>query len=335
MLRRILTVVALGMGAWLSVASALAQTVICYNCPTEWADWGTQVKMIKKALDITVPNDNKNSGQSLAQIVAEKGSPVADIVYLGVTFGVEAKKLGVTQPYKPKRWDEIPKGLKDADGYWFSIHSGTLGLFVNVAALGGKPVPQSWKDLLKPEYDGMVGYLDPSSAAVGYVGLVAVNLALGGTLDDFSKGIDYFKALQKNHPIVPKQTSYARTLSGEIPILIDFDFNAYRAKYKDHCNCAFVIPQEGSVVMPYVMALVKNDPHPADAKKVLDYLLSDDGQRVWANAFLRPLFAAAMPKDVAAKFLPAADYARAHTVDYEKMAAVQKAALGRYLNEVR
>ncbi len=334
MFKRLAAVAVLAAGAWFSAVPALAQTVICYNCPTEWADWGTQVKMIKKALRITVPTDNKNSGQSLAQIVAEKGSPVADIVYLGVTFGIQAKKLGVTQPYKPKRWNEIPKGLKDPDGYWFAIHSGTLGFFVNVAALGGKPVPQSWKDLLKPEYDGMVGYLDPSSAAVGYVSLVAANLALGGTLDDFSKGLAYFKALQKNHPIVPKQTSYARVLSGEIPILIDFDFNAYRAKYKDHCKCAFVIPQEGSVVMPYVMALVKNDQHPQEAKKVLDYLLSDAGQKVWANAFLRPVFASAMPKDIAAKFLPAKDYARAHTVDYGKMAAVQKAVLGKYLNEV-
>lgn len=330
----VMTVMVLGLAASLGAAPASAQTVICYNCPTEWADWGTQVKKIKEALGITVPNDNKNSGQSLAQIVAEKGSPVADIVYLGVTFGIDAKRLGVIQPYKPKRWDEIPNGLKDPDGDWFSIHSGTLGFFVNVAALKGKPVPQSWSDLLKPEYDGLVGYLDPSSAAVGYVGLVAANLARGGTLDDFSKGIDYFKALQKNHPIVPKQTSYARVLSGEIPILIDFDFNAYRAKYKDHCDCAFVIPKEGSVVMPYVMALVKDDPHPAEAKKVLDYLLSDAGQRVWANAFLRPVFASAMPKDVAAKFLPEADYARAHPVDYQKMAAMQKAALGRYLNEV-
>lgn len=334
MLKRLAVGAALGLAAWFCSAPSWAQTVICYNCPTEWADWGTQVHKIKAALGITVPNDNKNSGQSLAQIVAEKGSPVADIVYLGVTFGIEARKLGVTQPYKPRRWDEIPAGLKDPDGYWFSIHSGTLGFFVNVAALHGKPVPQSWKDLLKPEYDGLVGYLDPSSAAVGYVGLVAANLAEGGTLDDFSKGIAYFKALQKNHPIVPKQTSYARVLSGEIPILIDFDFNAYRGKYKDHCDCAFVIPQEGSVVMPYVMSLVKSDPHPADAKKVLDYLLSDAGQQVWANAFLRPVFAAAMPKDVAAKFLPDKDYARAHTVDYEKMAAVQKAALDRYLNEV-
>ncbi|MFG3756690.1 ABC transporter substrate-binding protein, partial [Klebsiella pneumoniae] len=108
-----------------------------------------------------------------------------------------------------------------------TIHSGTLGLFVNKDALGGKPVPACWKDLLKPDYKGMVGYLDPSSAAVGYVGAVAVNLALGGSASDFSPAIDFFKALAQNQPIVPKQTSYARVVSGEMPILFDYDFNAY------------------------------------------------------------------------------------------------------------
>ena len=57
---------------------------------------------------------------------------------------------------------------------------------------------------------------------------------------------------------MPKQTSYARVLSGEIPILFDYDFNAYRGKYKDKANVEFVIPKEGTVVVPYVMSLVKN-----------------------------------------------------------------------------
>ena len=62
-----------------------------------------------------------------------------------------------------------------------AIHSGTIGFMVNVDALDGKPVPQSWADSLKPEYKGMTAYLDPSSAFVGYASAIAVNQALGGT----------------------------------------------------------------------------------------------------------------------------------------------------------
>jgi putative spermidine/putrescine transport system substrate-binding protein len=316
-------------------AAASAQNAICYNCPPEWADWGSQLKAIKAKTGVTVPPDNKNSGQSLAQLVAEKASPVADVTYLGVTFAIQAQKEGVVAPYKPAAWADIPDGLKDPQGNWFTIHSGTLGFMVNVDALKGKPVPKSWADLLKPDYKGLIGYLDPASAFVGYVGAVAVNQARGGTLDNFTPGIEYFKALKKNEPIVPKQTSYARVLSGEIAILLDYDFNAYRARYKDKANVQFVIPAEGTLVVPYVMSLVNKGPNADNAKKVLDFVLSDEGQAIWANAFLRPVRAKAMPADVQAKFLPAAEYARAKTVDYGQMAAAQKAFSERYLKEAQ
>ena len=197
------------------------------------------------------------------------------------------------------------------------------------------PVPKAWKDLLNPRYRGVVGYLDPTSAAVGYAGATAANLALGGTLDNWRPGIDYFKALKQNRPIVPLQTAYARVLSGEIPIMFDYDFNTLRAKYKDKCNCVFVIPQEGTIVLPYVMSLVRNGPHPENAKKVLDYLLSDKGQAIWANAFLRPIRPAAMPADVAAKFPSAEEYKRAKVIDYAKMEEGQNAFRDLYQKEVR
>ena len=308
-----------------------AQTAICYNCPPEWADWAAQIRAIKEKTGVTVPHDNKNSGQSLAQLVAEKASPVADVTYLGVTFGIQAKADGVTQPYKPANWNDIPDGLKDPQGNWFAIHSGTLGFMVNVDALRGKPVPQSWADLLKPEYKGLIGYLDPASAFVGYVGAVAVNQAMGGTLDNFGPAFKYFRELQKNQPIVPKQTAYARVLSGEIPILLDYDFDAYRAKYKDHANVEFVIPTEGTISVPYVMSLVKNGPHAQNGRKVLDFVLSDQGQKLWANAYLRPVRASALSPDAASKFLPASDYARAKPVDFAKMAGQQQTFGERYL----
>lgn len=314
---------------------ASAETAICYNCPPQWADWASQLKAIEKNLGISLPHDNKNSGQTLSQLMAERDNPVADVAYYGVSFGIAAKKEGVAAPYKPANWDDIPDGLKDPDGYWFTIHSGTLGLFVNVDALEGAAVPTSWADLLKPEYEGMVGYLDPSSAFVGYAGAVAINRAMGGSLDDFSPAIAYFKKLAKNNPIIPKQTSYARVLSGEIPILFDYDFNAYRAKYKDMANVEFVIPAEGTVVVPYVMSLVKDAPRPELGKKILDFIMSDKGQAVWANAFLRPVRASAMSKEAEAKFNPASDYARSKPVDYGKMAEAQAGFSERYLNEVR
>ncbi len=312
-----------------------AETATCYNCPPEWADWAAELKAIKENLGIDVPHDNKNSGQTLSQLIAEKNNPVADVAYFGVTFGILAKEAGVVASFKPARWNEIPAGLKDPDGYWFTIHSGTVGLFVNKDALGGAPVPKSWADLLKPAYKGMVGYLDPTSAAVGYTAAIGINIALGGTLDNLTPAIDYFRKLKENKPLVPKQTSYARVISGEIPILFDYDFNAYRGKYKDKANVEFVIPKEGTIMAPYVMCLVKNSPHPENAKKILDFTLSDKGQAVWADAFLRPVRPSAMSPEAASKFLPTSEYARAKFVDYKKMADIQKAFNDRYQNEVR
>src|ERR1700704_1892611 len=54
---------------------AQAADVICYNCPPEWADWASMLKAIKTDLHYDIPHDNKNSGQALAQILAEKSNP--------------------------------------------------------------------------------------------------------------------------------------------------------------------------------------------------------------------------------------------------------------------
>ncbi len=315
--------------------AAEANSAICYNCPPQWADWASQLRAIQQHLGITVPHDNKNSGQVVSQLMAERGNPVADVAYMGISFGITAAEEGVLASYMPDHWDEIPEGLRDPDGRWFSIHSGTIGLFVNVDALGDVPVPTSWGDLLRPEYNGMVGYLDPSSAFVGYAGAVAVNQAMGGTMDDFTPAIEYFQALHANNPIVPKQTSYARVLSGEIPILFDYDFNAYRAIYTDGANAAFVIPEEGSIVVPYVMGLVEGAPNRENAERILDFIMSDIGQAVWANAYLRPIRSSAMPPEAEARFLPASEYERATAIDYGRMAEVQDEFGVLYLESVR
>lgn len=325
----------LAFAATTLAAPAMAEQGVCYNCPPQWADWSSMLAAIDENIDVQMPHDNKNSGQTLSQLLAEKSNPVADVAYYGVTTGIKAGEKGVVEPYKPALFEEIPDGLKDPDGKWFAIHYGTLGFFVNVDALGGAEVPQCFADLTKPEYQGMVGYLDPSSAFVGYAGAVAANLAFGGTLENFDPAIKFFNDLAENYPIVPKQTSYARVVSGEIPILFDYDFNAYRGKYEEDGNFEFVLPCEGSVRVPYVMSLVKGAPHPEVGKKVLDFIISDEGQAIWTNAYLQPARPVDLPEEVADKFLPPSDYERAVAVDYGKMEAKQSEFGERYLSEVR
>jgi len=163
---------------------------------------------------------------------------------------------------------------------------------------------------------------------------MAINLALGGTYDNLDPAIKYFKELAKNQPIVPKQTSYARVISGEIPILLDYDFNAYRGQYKDNAPVQFVIPKEGTLVFPYVMGLVNKGPNPDNGKKVLDFVLSDESQAMWGNAYLRPVFADRLSAEAKAKFLPDAEYARAKAVDLKSLAKAQAQIVERYRKEV-
>src|ERR1700747_3366318 len=98
--------------------SAKAADVICYNCPPEWADWASMLKAIKADLHYDIPHDNKNSGQALAQILAEKANPAGDIGYFVVTFGMKAQAQGALDAYKPAQRGEDPAGAKEPDGYW-------------------------------------------------------------------------------------------------------------------------------------------------------------------------------------------------------------------------
>jgi putative spermidine/putrescine transport system substrate-binding protein len=84
-----------------------------------------------------------------------------------------------------------------------------------------------------------------------------------------------------------------------------------------------------------VEGLVKNAPHKEKAEKVFDYLLSDKGQKIWTNAYLRPARPIPLPEEVKRKFLPDADYARAKSVDWGQMESAQKPFTDRYLAEVR
>ena len=321
----------------LCAAAALAEekTVIQYDCIPNYANWGGVTALYRQRTGVTVPPDPKGSSVALAAIEKEKESPVADCAYYSGAIGFAAAQKGLHQPYKPKGWERIPADLKDVNGLWWTVHTGTIAFVVNTKALGGAPVPRSWADLTKPEYKGRVAYDDPTWGGTSYTLVYGVNTLFGGDEKNFKPGLDYFKKLDANVLSYPRESIYNAVLRGEIPIWINADGNGYKMKHSDGGPIEIVIPAEGTFSMPLVMGMVKGAPHPEQTKKYFDWLLTPEAQAEFSKGFFRPVVEGAMPSEVAAKFLPAAEYARAKNLDLAKMAAASDALKKAWLDEVR
>lgn len=299
-----------------------AATVVQYNSPDEWANFKDVRAAFAKETGITVPNDVKNSGQTLSALSEQKSHPQADVAYWGSTFGVAADKQGLIEPYAPAGSDEVPADLKAADHSWTVAHYGVVAMLVNKKALGGLPAPRSWDDLLKPEYKDKVFYADPGKAAIGYYTAAAVNLAKGGSVTDWQPALEYFAKLKANGAQAPVNTTPAKAGSGEYPILIDADFNGYAQKYDQNADLDVVIPSDGTVKVSYAVSLVKNGPNPDGAKKWMDFLLSDAGQQLFAQFYVHPV-RGSMPESIASRMAPDEEYRAARAVDITELAAAQ------------
>ncbi|MDQ6893884.1 MAG: extracellular solute-binding protein [Acidobacteriota bacterium] len=329
------TVLGLLLAVAASQAAAQDKTVIQYDCIPNYANWGGVTALYKKTTGVTVPPDPKGSSIALAAIEKEKDSPVADTAYYSGAIGFSAARKGLHQPYKPSGWENIPADLKDPDGLWWTVHTGTIAFIVNTAALGGAPVPRSWADLLKPEYKGKVAYDDPTWGGTSYTLVYGVNTLFGGDDKNFRPGLDYFKKLDANVLTYPRESIYNGVLRGEVPIWINADGNGYKMKHSDGGPVEVVIPAEGTFSMPLVMGMVKGAPHPDETRRYLDWLLTKEAQAEFAKGFFRPVVEGTIPAEIAGKFLAASEYRRARNLDLAKMSAASDALKRAWLEEIR
>src|SRR5919106_1621531 len=286
------------------------KTVIQYDAIPNYANWGGVTEAYFKKTGVRVPPDMKGSSAAMAALEAEKENPLADTVYYSGAIGYQAASKGLHQPYKPAGWDKISDNLKDPDGHWWTIHLAHIALLVNTAALKGKPVPRSFADLIKPEYKGMVVYDDPRIHGTAFTFVYGINQLLGGG-PNMNKGFEYLKQLNPNILKYAKENSYNDLLRGEVPIWINADGNGLKARHGDNAPIETIIPLEGAITMPLVMALVKGAPRPAEAKRYLDWLLGDEAQKLMAEAFFQPVMKVDLAADLKGKFPPTEAYAKA------------------------
>ena len=200
------------------------------------------------------------------------GAPKADVLLLADAATMEAlKKDGRLQAYPQAKVDGLDAGTYDADRTYFGSKLITTGIAVNTAA---KTRPASWADLAKPEYKGQIAMPSPlySGAAAIMLGTMTSRPDLGWTYFEKLKAADAV-AVRGNGAVV---TAVA---NGEKAYGVLVDFMAFNAKAKGS-PIDFVFPSEGLPAVTEPVAILKTTQNPAAARAFVDFILSDEGQKL-------------------------------------------------------
>jgi putative spermidine/putrescine transport system substrate-binding protein len=286
----------------LIAAAKTEGTIISYGEPDDWVNYGGLYKGFTAQYGITHQDTDMDSGTIISTLEAEKSAPVADTTDLGLAFAKLVQDEGLSQAYKPTTWSEIPDYAKDPQGRWAAAYWGAMAFLVNADKVTN--VPQTWEDLLKPEYKGTVCMKDPRSSATAQMIVLAAAYAHGGDETNPQPGLDFFKKMIDGGILNGVSPSSANIQKGECPVTIQWDFDALSNKYGNpNMNLQVVIPTDGTVAGMYIQFVTAGAPHANAAKLLMEYEYSDAGQLAYAQGFVHPIRTSVqLPADLLAKF---------------------------------
>ena len=131
--------------------------------------------------EIEVKAVNMSTGPITQKVLAEKGNPQADVIWMVNDFALERLKTeGALEPYAPKAM-LITDEFKDPDGFWYGHNATIMAMAVNTKMLTEKklPTPTDWVDLIKPAYRGQVTVAAPTKSGTGFTIFTAMNDMFG------------------------------------------------------------------------------------------------------------------------------------------------------------
>jgi len=283
--------------------------------PDSWANWKDTWADLSKLYGLKHQDTDMSSAQEIAKFAAEKDNATADIGDVGAAFGPIAVQQGVTQPYKPSTWEQIPDWAKDKDGHWALAYTGTIAFIINKDLVKEEERPKTWHDLEKGKYKVAIG--DVGTAAQAANGVLAAAIAYKGDETNVAPGLQLFTKLAQQKRLSLANPTIQTLEKGEVEVGVVWDFNglSYREQI-DPKRFEVLIPSDGSVISGYTTVINKYAKHPNAAKLTREYIFSDAGQINLAKGHARPIRAEhlKLPADVQAKLLPNDQYGAAQPI---------------------
>ncbi|MFF4693396.1 ABC transporter substrate-binding protein [Streptomyces sp. NPDC001307] len=262
--------------------------------PRDWANYGGLIDGFEKkyGIKVTVDNPHGHSEDEIDAVKRRGSRPTAlDVIDVGDTFARSAAQQNLFAPYQVAEFDSIPDNQKDSKARWSNNYGGYISIGCDANRV--KTCPETFADLLKPAYKGMVALEGaPTRSATAFDSVYAAALANNGSFDNIQPGLDFFAELNKTGNFNRLNSTMATVEDGRTPISINWDYiNLHYADQLRHkgVDWQVAIPFDGSFAQYFALAINKNAPHPAAARLWQEYLFSPEGQNLRLLGYARPV----------------------------------------------
>jgi ABC-type Fe3+ transport system substrate-binding protein len=206
----------------------------------------------------------------------------------GIDPYLKFKKEGDLMPYKlpAEILSKIPgsysgSAVYDPDFQWYSACFSGFGIIYNKQLFNmlGLPIPTKWSDLAKPELAKWVSSSDPRQSGSIHQMYEIILQSYG-----WEEGFDVITRLNANVKIfgrgasdIPRDVDLGETACG---LAIDIYALAKIAESTPD-KLGYVMPEGETVISGDAIAILKGAPHKDIAQSFVEFVMSEDGQKLW------------------------------------------------------
>jgi iron(III) transport system substrate-binding protein len=258
--------------------------------PTDDANIARVIPPFEAKTGVKVSIISGSSGECIARISAEKENPQGDVMWGGLTPSDYNKYPNLWAHYVSSHDGDYPEPYRNKNGVFSTFVLATNNLLVNTELAEELGVEiKGYADLLNPALKGKIIHADPTSSSSAWRHLATQLLVMGGY--ESKASWDYLEAFIQNLNGVTTTSSSAvfrQVAEGEYVVGLTYESVCIELLQSGAKNLKIVYMEEGTTASPMASGIIKNAPHMEQAKAFMEWLTSEECQKIYASGTLRP-----------------------------------------------
>lgn len=267
-----------------------------------------------------VPDTEETKSTGLvARLIAERARPVADLFWSGdPARAALLKQEKVSEPHASVERQTLPGRYSDADGHWTGFSARARVLLYNTNLVAPDQAPKSIRDLVDARFRGGICIANP---LFGTTSMHAA--ALFAVLGETRARLFFDDLIRNGGKVLASNSDVRRRVAdGEFAIELT-DSDDANVAMLEHKPVAIVFPDQdgiGTLLIPSCIVRIANGPHPKEAQRFLDFVLSAGVETELARSEAAQIpLRAGLP---APSGMPALADLRTMQVDYDQLARI-------------